>query len=628
VKIRDLLRRCLHKDPHQRLRDIGDARIEIEEALAEPAGGYVLSRPSFASIGVALAAALAGGIVTWSLVRPTDRELRPVSRFALPLPPDEALTHLNDPVVALTADGTHLVYVGGNPTRLYVRPLDRMTASPISGTEDAITTFSSPDGQWVGFYGRGKLEKVSITGGAPVALCDAPNPWGASWGDGDSILFAPQTASGLFRVSAAGGDPLLVTTPDPGEGEVSHRWPEFLPGGKAALFTIWSGSSQGARVAVLDVESSEHKVLIEGGSFARYVAGHLVYVRDGRLSAAPFDLERLEITGPSVPLSVDVLTRTAYGSAQFAFSREGSLVYVPGASAPERTLVWVDRNGASRPLTGSRRDYEHPRLSPDGKRLAVTTWEDKAHLSVYDLERDALTRLSGPEGNQPIWSPDGGRITYRSAPFELVWRAADGSGPIEKLASLTGAGEPSSWSPDGKALAFTDVHPSSGADIWVLSLDGAREPRPFVQTNAAEAGGAFSPDGRWIAYDSKESGRLEVYVQPFPGPGGRWQVSTEGGRQAHWAKNGREIFYRSGDKMMVVEVETNPSFRVSRPELLFEGNYAGGVEAFGSANYDVTADGRRFVMIRTEEETAPTEVHVVLHWAEELKGMRPPPGSR
>jgi serine/threonine-protein kinase len=477
----------------------------------------------------------------------------------------------------------------------------------------------------VGFYGRGKLEKVPVAGGVPVALCDAPNPWGASWGDSDVILFAPATATGLSRVSAAGGEPVVVTTPDPSAGEISHRWPEFLPGGKAALFTIWTGSSQSARIAVLDVETSKHRILLENASFARYLpTGYLVYVREGRVEAAPFDPERLEIEGPPARLSMEVMTLTAFGTAHFSMSRDGALAYVPGANAPQRTLVWVERNGASRPLTEIRSDYEHPRLSPDGRRIAVTTWEEGARISIYDLEREAITRLSGPEGYQPIWTPDGRSVTYRSAPFDLVSRPADGSGAIEKLASLTGAGEPSSWSPDGSVLAFTDAHPSSGPDIWVLSRAGGQPPRPLIQTNAAEAGGSFSPDGRWIAYDSKESGRLEVYVQPFPGPGGRWQISTEGGRQAHWAEDGREIFYRSGDKMMAVGVETEPSFRVSRPKVLFEGSYAGGVEAFGSPNYDVTPDGQRFLMIRTEQESAPTRIHVVLNWAEELEETHTP----
>jgi Tol biopolymer transport system component len=249
----------------------------------------------------------------------------------------------------------------------------------------------------------------------------------------------------------------------------------------------------------------------------------------------------------------------------------------------------------------------------------VTIWDDRPNVWAYDLERDALSRLSGPEGQQPVWTPDGLRVTFLSGPFDIVWQESMGSGAAERLGSLTGAGELNSWSPDGKWLAFTDIHPTTSADIWVLSLEGEREVRPFLQTPALEAGGVFSPDGRWIAYDSNESGKLEVYVQAFPGPGARRQVSTEGGRQAVWARNGREIFYRSGDMMMVVAVETEPSFSLSKPKALFEGRYAGGSEWKGYANYDVTADGQSFLMIRSEEETAPTEIHVVLNWAEELR---------
>ena len=335
------------------------------------------------------------------------------------------------------------------------------------------------------------------------------------------------------------------------------------------------------------------------------------------------------MTGQPLPLSLEVSTVTMLGTAHFSLARDGSLAYVPAGGPTEKTLVWVDRNGWTRPLTEARRAYDTPRLSPDGKRLAVTIGDERAHIWVYDLERDALTRLSGPDGNVPIWTPDGERVTFKSGVEtpEIVWQKADGGSTPEKLTSLTNYNsDPNSWSPDGKWLAFTDSDPKSGADIWLLSLEGERKARPFLQTPASEAGGVFSLDGRWIAYDSNESGRREVYLQPFPGPGAKWQVSTEGGRQSVWARNGREIFYRSGDKMMAVEVQTEPSFRLSKPKMLFEGRYEGADGWFGYANYDVTADGQRFLMIRSEEEPAPTRIRVVLNWAEELKAKVPSRG--
>ena len=628
LKIRDLLRRCLQREPHRRLRDIGDARLEIEESLAEPATVPVAARPRRAPpvVVTGLAAALVAGIAAWNLLRP---EPLVVSRFDLNLPPEEALTNLSYPVVAWSPDGTRLVYVG-RPQRLYVRAIDQMQSTAIPGTERALTAFFSPDGDWVGFYGAGRLKKVQLATGSVVTLCDAPDPLSASWGDDDTILFEPLGTSGLSRVSASGSAPSVVTTPDPSQGEISHRWPEFLPGAKAALFTIWTGSFETSRIAVLRLETGEHRVLIEGASFARYSpTGHIVYAREGQLEAAPFDLDRLEVTGQPVPLSLEVSTVTMLGTAHFSLARDGSLAYVPAGGPTEKTLVWVDRNGWTRPLTEARRAYDTPRLSPDGKRLAVTIGDERAHIWVYDLERDALTRLSGPDGNVPIWTPDGERVTFKSGVEtpEIVWQKADGGSTPEKLTSLTNYNsDPNSWSPDGKWLAFTDSDPKSGADIWLLSLEGERKARPFLQTPASEAGGVFSLDGRWIAYDSNESGRREVYLQPFPGPGAKWQVSTEGGRQSVWARNGREIFYRSGDKMMAVEVQTEPSFRLSKPKMLFEGRYEGADGWFGYANYDVTADGQRFLMIRSEEEPAPTRIRVVLNWAEELKAKVPSRG--
>ncbi len=623
VKIRDLLRRCLRREPHRRLHDIADARIEIEESLAEPAAVRVASRPRrvLPLVVAGLVAAFVASIGAWSVLRPVP--LAP-SRFDLSLPPEEALTHLNDPVVAWSPDETRVIYVGGSPRKLYVRAIEQVESTAIPGTEGAITAFFSPDGEWAGFYTFGQLKKVQLATGTVIPLCDAPNAWGASWGDDGTVLVAPTFGSGLSRVSASGGVPSVVTTPDSSQGEISHRWPEFLPGAKAALFTIWTGSTDTTRIAVLSLETRQRRILIEAASFARYSpTGHIVYTRGGKLEAAPFDLGRLEVTGQPVPLSLEVRTLSGFGIAHFTLSREGSLAYVLPSGPSERTLLWVDRNGWIRPLTEARRDYHYPRLSPDGKRLALRIEDERAHIWIDDLERDALTRLSGPDAEYPIWTPDGERVTFGSgtAPFEIVWQAADGSSPPERLTSLTtsGTSNPDSWSPDGKWLAFTDVHPTSQEDIWLLSLEGDRNARPFLQTPAREAGGIFSPDGRWIAYDANESGRMEVYVQPFPGPGGKWQVSTEGGNQAVWARNGREIFYRNGDKMMAVEVETEPSFHLSKPKMLFQGSYAGADGWFGYAGYDVTSDGQRFLMIRTEEEPAPTRIRVVRNWAEELK---------
>jgi len=503
--------------------------------------------------------------------------------------------------------------------------MDDEDGTAIPGTEGAWSGFFSPDGQWVGFYSSdSKLQKVHTGGGTPVPLCVAPNVWGASWGEEDTILFTTTGSSGLARIPASGGSPSFVTTPDASQGELSHRWPEFLPGGEAALFTIWKGSFQDSQIALLLLETGEHRVLLTGGSNPRFSStGHIVYAREGQLMAAPFDLGRLDLLGEPVPVLDRVATQGWTGAAHFSLSDDGDLAYIQRIGSPQRALMWVDREGSSRLITETRRGYMSPRLSPDGRLLSLMIQDDiSVHVWLYDLERDALTRLSsGVGGSTPIWTPDGKRIAFQSG-TEIVWQAADGSGAAEPLASGTGAPVPISWSPDGSVLVFNDYDTASRSDIWLLSPEGDRKPRAFLQTPAVELGGVFSPDGRFIAYVSNASGRFEVYVQPFPGPGSKSQVSTEGGTNPAWDRSGREIFYRSEDRVMAVTVETDPALRLSKPTLLFEERFLQEAEGVvGFAQYDVAPDDEHFVMIR--DESLVSRIHIVLNWAEELKQQVP-----
>jgi serine/threonine-protein kinase len=349
-------------------------------------------------------------------------------------------------------------------------------------------------------------------------------------------------SSGLFRVSALGGTPTPLTTPDRKKGEFSHRWPEILPGSKEVLFTIWAGNFfnwEYNRIGVLSLKTGERRVLLEGGTYARYVpSGHLVYARAGELWAVPFDLKRLEVTGPPVSIVQGVSITRNLGVAQFSFSRDGAFAYVPGGTnVGERTLLWVDRKGAPQPLPAPPRPYGVPRLSPDGQRLAVGI-QSTGGLWLYDLARGTLTRLTESRSNYPIWTPDGKRLTFLSAvggTIGLSWMLADGSGAPERLTTSENGQYPGSWSPDGQVLAFSEPDPTTGYDIWMLGLQGDRKPRPFLQTPANESGPIFSPDGRWVAYLSDETGRNEIYVRPFPGPGGKMQISTEGGTEPMWA---------------------------------------------------------------------------------------------
>jgi len=633
-----LLRRCLEKEPTRRLRDIGDFRIDLDESPAAPPPPPPLphTRTRRAPWAVAAALAVALGVSLWMLW-PRPEPLRPLVRSAVLLPPGDRLALGLRPAMALSPDGAKLVYVAtrGNRTQLFLRRLDQPEPTPISGTEDAGGPFFSPDGEQVGFFAGGKLKKVLLSGGSPIVVCDASDARGAAWAPDDTILFNPSTGSGagLMRVPAAGGAPQVLTRTDSKKGEVAHRWPKVLPDGKTVLFTVWLGGSfDEARIMALSLPSGEQKLVAEGGMFPDYAAGpgggFVVFARAGVLMAVPFDTARLQVTGPGFPVLEGVASNLVSGSADFGFSGAGSMVYVPGAvQSSEFSLVWVDRKGTVVPLTENRRAYRIPRLSPDGRRVAVAVDEgSRRNIWVYETSRDTLTRLTFAETVEfsPVWTPDGKRVAYaRIRPAGIFWKPADGSGSEEPL--LTSGDNlkwPASFSPDGKWLAFAEIAGGAG-DIWILPLDGERKPRPFLQAPFDERGPVFSPDGRWLAYYSNEGGVYQVYVQPFPGPGGKWQVSTDGGVGPAWARNGRELFYRNRDKMMAVDVATQPTFSAGKPRMLLEGRFA---VIPGFLNYDISPDGQRFLMIKgAEQESAPTHLNLVQNWIEDFRRRAPAP---
>ena len=542
--------------------------------------------------------------------------------------------------MALSPDGTQLAYVArqnGNQ-QLYLRAMDSQDAKPIPGTEGAVNPFFSPDGQWVGFFAGGNLKKVSVSGGAAMTLAIAALARGASWGSQRMIAFSPTTDGALQQMPDAGGTPQLLTRL--GKGDISQRWPEFLPGGKAVIFAASANTSNwaNAQVAVQSLVTGERRNLIQGGTNPRYApSGHLVYSQGGSLMAVPFDPQRLAVTGPPVAVIERVLQSSVIGVAQYSFSSTGSVVYIPGGiQSAQSRLVWVSRNGAAQPLVAPVRPYRGPRLSPDGRRVAVAIEEQETQTWLYDLSQETLTRLTfeGSANYNPVWTPDGKRIAFNSnkegVPVNLFWQLADGSGGLERLTTNQYGQAPMSWSPDGQVLAFIEINPTTGRDIWTLQMGeasvGSRrvgKAQPFLRTPSTESAPRFSPNGRWLAYSSDESGRFEIYVQPYPGPGGKWQISTEGGTEPVWNPNGRELFYRSGDKMMAVFVTTQPSFSVAKPKMLFEGPFEPAPTTF--PNYDVSPDGQRFLMLEPSEQgqAAPTQINVVLNWFEELKRRVP-----
>ena len=659
-----LLRRCLQKDRNLRLRDIGDARIEIAEALAappataEPAAAATTSRARVRGallwgLGAVLLGVAISGVALWNrrFVAPPQ----PVSRLVIALPPGQQLGVLNGTpprAVALSPDGTRLAYVGiqGGTNQLFLRTMDSTETRPIPGSEGATMPFFSPDSQWVGFFtgffmadaGDSKLKKVSVNGGAAVTLfdnadarLDVRDVAGASWGSQGTIVIG-NLRGPLLQLSDAGGTPQPVT--GAGKGEGGQFWPEFLPGGKAVLFT--TGTPASSQIAVLSLATGERRNLVQGTDPRYAPSGHLVYLQGGTLTAVPFDLRRLQVTGVAVPMVEGVLQGTvgigSSGGADYSLSATGSLVFVPAAvqSVPLR-LVWVSRNGAEQPLAADAHAYLQPRLSPDGRRIAVGIAEKESQLWLYDLSRETLTRFTFQGSNNlvPFWTPDGKRIVFTSnkeGQRNLFWQLADGSGGLERLATSELLEIPGAVSPDGQLLAFSEVNNHTQYDIWVLRLSGqsagsgpARKAQPFLQTPANENAPQFSPDGRWLAYGSDESGRYEIYVQPYPGPGGKWQISTEGGREPLWNRNGRELFYRNSSKLMAVEISTQPSFSARKPKVLFEGQYRS--LPTSTPNYDVSADGQRFLMLKSIEQSG--QINVVLNWFEELK-QKVPTGTR
>ena len=619
-RLEALLQRCLRKDRKLRRRDIGDVGLEIQEILANSgsgktaAPGVALERTSLwrAVVLTAMASALITGVTVWS-VRPPGP--LPPSRFAVTLPASDRLVPSG---LALSPDGRDLVYVGirDGVTSLYRRSMDQLEVEPIRGTEGAEYPFFSPDGEWVGFFADDKLNKVSLAGGPSVALCDARNFRGASWGQDNFIVFAARVFPGLMRVSASGGVPEEVTIPQEAS-EGIHQWPDVLPGGKAVIFTQWSGSIDDAKIAVQSLETGERRMLVDGAHPRYAPTGHIVFARANSLWVIPFDSDRLEVTGAPTPVLEGIVGSRTIGIANFALAGDGSLVYVPG-STEGRKLVWVDREERVTPITERIGSYEHPRISPDGALLAVADFPD---IWIYDIARDTMSRLT-TEGNNtfPIWSPDGEWVAFQSdqaGDSDIYRRRADFSGTAEVLLTKEFVQQPRSWSPDGKLLSYAEDHPASFLDLWVLPLEGEREPRPIVQTTFREHDPDISPDGRWIAYESDESGQNEVYVQPFPDGGKRWPISTGGGGDPLWSASGRELFYLNGQKVMAVDVETEPELRVGRPRLLFEGSYRPGNQ------YDVALDGR-FVMLEQgspSDGTVPAELILVQNWFQELKRL-------
>jgi DNA-binding winged helix-turn-helix (wHTH) protein/Tol biopolymer transport system component len=623
------------------------ARVASESLPAAPERGPTLleaialtsaAAPAGAGRGVVAGAlvlcAAAILLAAWSWLRPSsggpDAVLRLSLELAETVPPELDLFQ----TLALAPDGRRLVYSGkrAGKYQLFLRAFDQPESTPLTGTENGVGPFFSPDGQWVGFYSDGTLKKVSLAGGQPVVIGgQADDAQGASWGEDGTIIYTRRFFEGLWRISAAGGQAEVLTQLDRTRGERSHLWPEILPGGEAVLFTIWYGGDiEDAQLSVLSLKTGEKRILGKGAGQAHYLpTGHLAYVGQNSLRVVPFDLRRLTTDGPSVVLPEGVAFNPISGAAHFVCSRTGMLVYLPKHTQnADHQLVWVDRRGQAQPLLEKTAGFVTPRLSLDGTRLAVTMPGRTAELWVYELAGGAFKRLTFEKVNlAPVWTPDSRRIIFSSdaggAPLNLYWKAADGSGAVERLTQSNNLQFAGGCTPDGRLLVFAEVDPETRWDIWMLDLNTPeRRPQPLLKTKLDEAQPALSPDGRWLAYTAKEHGQWQIYVQPFPSLDGKWQVSTEGGQQPIWSRTGKELYYRTGDRVMMVALDTFTGFKAAQPQPLFTGDFRQEPITL-LPSYDVAPDGQRFVMVRGGQESGATRLNVVLGWFADLQSRLP-----
>ncbi|HTL45624.1 MAG TPA: protein kinase [Vicinamibacterales bacterium] len=657
--------RCLVKERTKRMQAAVDLRAQLEDLSRlfesrnwvslpapgtrfheKPAPGF-FRRFATPLVMAAVVLSAAGAAATWSAARWARAPLQDgrVVRFVVNLPADSAIVAEFNPHIALSPDGSELA-ITPLPGPLLVRRLDALDNRPLSAADAPGFRFwgaplFSPNGSSIAFIeGNSTYSAVrpfytaSLSGGAPLKLADYDAFHRGDWSDDGWIYWTDRYPGAIVRMPAGGGEVQPVTALNAQAGERSHRFASVLPDNRGLVYTVGYdgiGSYDDARIDLWDLKTKTHKTLVAGGTAAAYAGGYLVYARAGKLLAVPFDARRQEVTGQPFEALDGVLTSGNTGAAEFSLSRHGDLAYVPGtATGGHRTLVWVDRTGKATPLPLPSASYLYPRLSPDGRSIAVEIEGPNHDLYVYDLARAILTKITTDgQSHDPVWAPDSKRLAFRSwvAGGMTMWMMpADRSAPPSRLDPSGTRQSPVSFSPDGRFLSFDQKDRQTGDDAWVLPLEAGAKPTAIAQSRFGEGSAKFSPDGRSLAYASTESGKAQVYVQPFPGPGPKLQVSRDGGFDPVWRRSGGELYYRSDNKMMSVSISTSPRLEASAPKVLWEAEYSDGAASscgmpgVSSSNYDVTADGQRFLMVRDDDaNVAGTRVVVVLNWIEELQ---------
>ncbi len=636
-----LLQRCLQRDKRQRMHHIADARIVLEEILQdgtsahEPAAGSIAPSPvgntaanKAGWIAAAVLAVVTAGLGWQMWQAPAVPAPEPI-RFDLEIPSGQWISDRRQPVaVSPSGDAFVVSLETENGNQLFYRSLTEPDLIPIAGTKNAAMPFFSPDGKWLGFTIRGRtMQKTALAGGSPIDLCETA--WGGgAWTTDDRIIFTANYSTGLSVIPAAGGQPQQLTTPDSTHDELGHWWPQVLPGNEWVIYTAYSTPIEKARIMALSLTSGQQRVLISGGSFGRWApTGHLVFVRDGKLLAAPFDIKQVAVTGSAEPILDDVHFELDDGFAPLGFGANGTLVYgMASVMAAPKQLTWVDRQGNQEALDVPPRLYSNPALSPDGRHLAVAVTDNhNTDIWLHTFERGtfSLFTFSPTSDFNPVWTPGGQTLIYNGEEpqFTIYQRPADGSRKTKLLLKEPVDTVVTDVSPDGKWLVYVKNSTATGEDILIAPLDDtAGEPRFFLQTDFDEGGPRVSPDGRWLIYYSDESGRNEIYAMPFPDGGSRVQVSINGGTAPLWSPVGDEIFFNRLTTMMVATVDQEKSsttlLEVGRPRSLFDP--ANPVPVVGSRNISVAPDAQKFLIVSTPEGSQPRSLRVVVNWFSEL----------